>query len=97
LDSDSTLVDHGDDLSSYGVGSFQGSGCQKAPRTQNETTKEVCMAFFQVDKMTHNFGGLRAVHNYHLEIELGQIKGLIGPNARANHDFQSLYRRLYPD
>ncbi len=55
------------------------------------------MAFFQVDKMTHNFGGLRAVHNYHLEIELGQIKGLIGPNARANHDFQSLYRRLYPD
>ena len=41
------------------------------------------MAFLEVKKMTHNFGGLRAVHNYNLHIELGQIRGLIGPNLTS--------------
>ncbi len=39
------------------------------------------MALLQVDKMTHYFGGLRAVYNYSLCIESGQIQGLIGPNG----------------
>lgn len=39
------------------------------------------MALLQVEQMTHWFGGLRAVHNYSLEIEPGQIWGLIGPNG----------------
>jgi branched-chain amino acid transport system ATP-binding protein len=39
------------------------------------------MALLQVEKMTHYFGGLRAVHNYSLQIEPGQIRGLIGPNG----------------
>jgi branched-chain amino acid transport system ATP-binding protein len=39
------------------------------------------MSLLTVDKMTHFFGGLRAVHNYDLQIEPGQIKGLIGPNG----------------
>jgi branched-chain amino acid transport system ATP-binding protein len=39
------------------------------------------MALLRVEKMTHWFGGLRAVHNYNLEIEAGQIRGLIGPNG----------------
>lgn len=39
------------------------------------------MPLLQVEKMTHFFGGLRAVHNYNLEIEPGQVRGLIGPNG----------------
>jgi len=39
------------------------------------------MPLLQVDKMTHYFGGLRAVHNYNLNIDPGQITGLIGPNG----------------
>jgi len=39
------------------------------------------MPLLQVKNMTHYFGGLRAVHQYHLEIEPGQIRALIGPNG----------------
>ena len=39
------------------------------------------MSLLQVEKMTHYFGGLRAVYNYDLSIEPGQIRGLIGPNG----------------
>ncbi len=39
------------------------------------------MALLSVEKMTHFFGGLRAVYDYNLEIEPGQIRGLIGPNG----------------
>ena len=39
------------------------------------------MPLLQVENMTHYFGGLRAVHQYNLEIEPGQIRGLIGPNG----------------
>lgn len=34
-----------------------------------------------VKNMTHYFGGLRAVHDFTLEINPGQIVGLIGPNG----------------
>jgi len=39
------------------------------------------MALLEVKNMTHYFGGLRAVHNFNLSIEAGQIRGLIGPNG----------------
>jgi len=39
------------------------------------------MSLLHVENMTHFFGGLRAVHNYNLDIEPGQIIGLIGPNG----------------
>jgi branched-chain amino acid transport system ATP-binding protein len=39
------------------------------------------MALLRVDNMTHWFGGLRAVHDYNLQIEPGEIRGLIGPNG----------------
>lgn len=38
-------------------------------------------ALLEVKNMTHYFGGLRAVHNFNLTIEPGQICGLIGPNG----------------
>ncbi|WP_028581390.1 ABC transporter ATP-binding protein [Desulfogranum japonicum] len=39
------------------------------------------MALLQVEKMTKEFGGLRAVDSLDLTIEPGQIFGLIGPNG----------------
>ena len=38
-------------------------------------------ALLSVKNMTHYFGGLRAVHNYNLNIAPQQIVGLIGPNG----------------
>ncbi len=38
-------------------------------------------ALLNVNRMTHYFGGLRAVYNYNLNIEPNQIIGLIGPNG----------------
>ncbi|MFQ5418968.1 MAG: ABC transporter ATP-binding protein [Anaerolineae bacterium] len=39
------------------------------------------MSLLRVENMTHFFGGLRAVHDYNLSVESGQIRGLIGPNG----------------
>ncbi|MFO7783565.1 MAG: ABC transporter ATP-binding protein [Thermodesulfobacteriota bacterium] len=39
------------------------------------------MQLLEVKEMTHFFGGLRAVHNYNLSIQPGEICGLIGPNG----------------
>ena len=39
------------------------------------------MPLLQVEKMDHYFGGLRAVHDFSLNIEPGDIRGLIGPNG----------------
>lgn len=39
------------------------------------------MPLLQIKNMTHFFGGLRAVHDYNLAIEAGQIRSLIGPNG----------------
>lgn len=39
------------------------------------------MPLLRVADMTHYFGGLRAVHQFNLTIEPGEIRGLIGPNG----------------
>jgi branched-chain amino acid transport system ATP-binding protein len=39
------------------------------------------MPLLQVKNMTHYFSGLRAVHDYNLEIDPGDVRGLIGPNG----------------
>ncbi|CAB1084898.1 ABC transporter, ATP-binding protein 1 (cluster 4, leucine/isoleucine/valine/benzoate) [Olavius algarvensis Delta 1 endosymbiont] len=53
------------------------------------------MALLQIDKMTHYFGGLRAVYNYGLEIEPGQIRGLIGPNGAGKTTIFNLITGIY--
>ncbi|MEW6082001.1 MAG: ABC transporter ATP-binding protein [Bacillota bacterium] len=45
--------------------------------------------------MTHYFGGLRAVHNYSLRVEPGQIKGLIGPNGAGKTTIFNLITGIY--
>jgi branched-chain amino acid transport system ATP-binding protein len=39
------------------------------------------MSLLLIEKMSHDFGGLRAVNHYDLTIGPGQIIGLIGPNG----------------
>jgi branched-chain amino acid transport system ATP-binding protein len=53
------------------------------------------MALLRVDNMTHYFGGLRAVSNYNLAIEPGQIRGLIGPNGAGKTTIFNLITGIY--
>jgi branched-chain amino acid transport system ATP-binding protein len=53
------------------------------------------MSLLQVEKMTHFFGGLRAVHGYELEVEAGQIRGLIGPNGAGKTTIFNLITGIY--
>jgi len=53
------------------------------------------MPLLQIDKMTHYFGGLRAVHDYNLGIEPGQIRGLIGPNGAGKTTIFNLITGIY--
>ena len=53
------------------------------------------MPLLQIENLTHYFGGLRAVHNYHVAIEPGQVKGLIGPNGAGKSTVFNLITGLY--
>lgn len=53
------------------------------------------MLLLRVENMTHFFGGLRAVHNYGLAIESGQIRGLIGPNGAGKTTIFNLITGRY--
>ncbi len=53
------------------------------------------MPFLKVDHITHQFGGLRAVHDYELSIEPGQIRGLIGPNGAGKTTIFNLITGIY--
>ena len=39
------------------------------------------MAFLEITELSYNFGGLRAVSNFSLEVKEGELVGLIGPNG----------------
>jgi branched-chain amino acid transport system ATP-binding protein len=49
----------------------------------------------EVKDMTHYFGGLRAVNNFNLTIEPGQINGLIGPNGAGKTTVFNLISGVY--
>jgi len=53
------------------------------------------MALLQVNRVTHYFGGLRAVHNYNLQIGSGQIVGLIGPNGAGKTTIFNLITGIF--
>jgi branched-chain amino acid transport system ATP-binding protein len=53
------------------------------------------MALLEVRNMTHYFGGLRAVSNYNLAVEPGQIRGLIGPNGAGKTTIFNLITGVY--
>lgn len=49
----------------------------------------------KVKKITHYFGGLRAVHDYSLTLIPGQITGLIGPNGAGKTTVFNLITGVY--
>jgi branched-chain amino acid transport system ATP-binding protein len=49
----------------------------------------------KIANMSHYFGGLRAVHNFNLEIEAGHIRGLIGPNGAGKTTIFNLITGVY--
>lgn len=53
------------------------------------------MTLLTVERMTHFFGGLRAVHDFNLDIEPGQIRGLIGPNGAGKTTIFNLITGIY--
>ena len=53
------------------------------------------MPFLEVEHVTHQFGGLRAVHDYNLAIEPGHIRGLIGPNGAGKTTIFNLITGIY--
>jgi branched-chain amino acid transport system ATP-binding protein len=53
------------------------------------------MTLLSVRDMTHYFGGLRAVHQYGLTIEPGQVRGLIGPNGAGKTTIFNLITGVY--
>jgi branched-chain amino acid transport system ATP-binding protein len=53
------------------------------------------MPLLEVRDMTHFFGGLRAVHDYNLAVEPGQIRGLIGPNGAGKTTIFNLITGIY--
>jgi branched-chain amino acid transport system ATP-binding protein len=52
-------------------------------------------ALLNVEKMTHFFGGLRAVHDYNLQIPAGSVRGLIGPNGAGKTTIFNLITGIY--
>jgi branched-chain amino acid transport system ATP-binding protein len=53
------------------------------------------VALLQVEQMSHDFGGLRAVNHYDLAIEPGQVRGLIGPNGAGKTTIFNLITGIY--
>ncbi|MGD2176877.1 MAG: ABC transporter ATP-binding protein [Anaerolineae bacterium] len=53
------------------------------------------MPLLHVDNLTHYFGGLRAVHDFDLEIEKGETRGLIGPNGAGKSTIFNLITGMY--
>ena len=54
------------------------------------------MAMLEVKNLGISFGGLRAVDDFHISIEKGQLYGLIGPNGAGKTTvFNMLTRCVY--
>jgi branched-chain amino acid transport system ATP-binding protein len=53
------------------------------------------MPLLKVEKMTHDFGGLRAVRDFDLTIDPGQVRGLIGPNGAGKTTIFNLITGIY--
>ncbi len=53
------------------------------------------LPLLQVRNMIHDFGGLRAVSDYNLEVGCGQIRGLIGPNGAGKTTVFNLITGIY--
>jgi branched-chain amino acid transport system ATP-binding protein len=53
------------------------------------------MPLLQIEGLTHFFGGLRAVYDYDLDLEEGELVGLIGPNGSGKTTIFNLVTGAY--
>ena len=53
------------------------------------------MPLLEIDGLTHYFGGLRAVGNFNLRLEEGELIGLIGPNGAGKTTVFNLVTGAY--
>ena len=53
------------------------------------------MALLEVKNLSISFGGLKAVDNFHINIEKGQLYGLIGPNGAGQTTIFNLLTGVY--
>ena len=53
------------------------------------------MALLEVENLSISFGGLKAVDNFHISIEKGQLYGLIGPNGAGKTTIFNLLTGVY--
>ena len=53
------------------------------------------MALLEVKNLSISFGGLKAVDNFHINIEKGQLYGLIGPNGAGKTTIFDLLTGVY--
>ncbi len=53
------------------------------------------MPLLQIRGLTHWFGGLRAVHDFNIDLEEGELVGLIGPNGAGKTTIFNLVTGAY--
>ncbi len=53
------------------------------------------MPMLRIRGLTHYFGGLRAVHDFHLDLEPGELVGIIGPNGAGKTTVFNLITGVY--
>ena len=53
------------------------------------------MALLKINKLTKEFGGLKAVSNFNMEINKGELIGLIGPNGAGKTTAFNLMTGVY--
>ena len=53
------------------------------------------MAMLEVKNLGISFGGLRAVDDFHISIEKGQLYGLIGPNGAGKTTVFNMLTGVY--
>jgi branched-chain amino acid transport system ATP-binding protein len=54
------------------------------------------MNILSIQALSQDFGGLKAVDNFNLEIKTGEIKGIIGPNGAGKTTLFNLLCGIYP-
>lgn len=53
------------------------------------------MALLEIDDLSLNFGGLKALDGAEMHVQAGEIRGLIGPNGSGKSTFLNVISRIY--